>query len=263
MGKISCEQLYDYLDCPLKFSIKHVAKLDLDNNINIAFSKTVHEVIYNFWYRILDNKPMSEVDIYNKWASTWATRSEFDINEHMIASKASHTNEIAKLGQRGATMIHNFYKDASKNIGIPLAINQDFEVPIGQHILSGKFELVREVIEQERRRIEITDYRTGQTSPDQFTLDNDLYLTVQVYAFRKLFEAHERDVFYYFLKDDKKIKVKRNLHDFARLSRMVDFIVTSIENRVYYPRQSFQCKQCMYKSICENWPVEKESLDII
>ena len=55
------------------------------------------------------------------------------------------------------------------------------------------------------------------------------------------------------IKSNKDIYTTRNLNDYERLKSTVNNIAKSIQNELYYPRETFMWNSCNYRNYCRAW----------
>jgi hypothetical protein len=139
---VSIQEILDYRKCPLSYYFKYVQKLPEDN-LSTQVSEQIHEIVYYFYSKVM-NKDMPTIDMLkNQWESTWF--SGIDPMQYILTPR----NERLETGQKAVPLISNFYNANCLAPGMPLALNQEFKVELGDNIVSGKIELVREI---QRRR---------------------------------------------------------------------------------------------------------------
>jgi CRISPR/Cas system-associated exonuclease Cas4 (RecB family) len=191
---------------------------------------------------------ISSQQLKDRWGQLWS--KQMTIEEIMFRRKDEHSD----LELKGVSMLINLHRYAKTNPSIPIAVDYNYEVNIGDCQLAGTLELVRETkASGEGRIIEITDFRTAEYSPDQFTLNHDMRLTAQSYAFRQLFKVEEDRLNYYLLKKGKQHFTQRDDNEFNKLTTIVNQVADDMSKQVVYPRYSLNCKQCQYQYECNKY----------
>jgi len=245
------DEIFTYLECPVKYALKYNAKIEPEEQtLKQQYSEALHTTIYNFWHKILDGHRVSSDELKAKWESLWFKSHNINKMDIIYGTK----NDKVELGNKGHQILQSFMRNLQGNPGVPICVAKSIMAPIGDHMLTGNIELVREVKENEMRILEVIDYKTGDTMPDQMSADRDLALTIQSYLFRRAFQAREQRLVYYYLKHGKPIYTIRDSQHFRTLMATVDSVAKAIENEIYYPRQAFTCKVCTYREYCDGWP---------
>ncbi len=198
----------------------------------------------------------------DKWASVWQEMSNATIDD-ILTVHASPLDDSAgtiakrkpadKLGITGMEMIHNFYHFNKGNPGNVIAVDLDYRTAIGDITITGKFELIREIVDVSdgKRYIEIVDFKTTSEDLEPFLVKNDFNLTVASYAFRNLFNVTEDRIKYHYLKTGRDIIIRKSENDFNRMKATVQGVADAIAAKHFYPRQTFMCKTCEMKDICD------------
>ena len=245
--KISAAEIHSYRKCPLYYQFKYTDGIPEDAGVNQELNDKIHRLIYYFYYRIM-NKDIPHLDsIKKKWNSLWY--GEMDPMEYILTPK----NDRAEAGHKALPMVDNFYKSSCTAPGMPLAIEQEFVVNIGDHEVSGIIELVRELQDGPRRVIEIVNYKTGSQLPTQWNVDYDLNLSLTSYAFRTLFGAKEQRIAAHYLRSNRIFVTHRLPEHYDRMATTVDQVVKSISRGLFYPKESYLCNSCYYKNYCTVW----------
>jgi CRISPR/Cas system-associated exonuclease Cas4 (RecB family) len=244
--KIAFNDLMEYVKCPIIYLMKTVYGKD-EPSMKDQFNKGIKKVLNNFFFRIMDNEILTAEDLKNRWEIAWFKNME--VKDVLYGEQ----DKKAKMGYQGLDMLINFHRLNYNNPGRPLAVAYDYEIPIGEHILTGTIDLVREAKEGYRKFVDIVYFSTSDYAPDEWETANNLSTTLQSYAFRKEFILKEQRLTYYPLKTNKPIFTTRDEDSFKKLVSFVNIICTSIESNFYYPRPTVLCRQCPYKKFCEHW----------
>jgi len=259
--EISVDEILTYLHCPMKYRFKYVEKLEEKEEISAAFKKAVHQSIYYFYFNLLSGKMPTLQNMKNKWASLWKEKQNqaedtvsFLLQERksLLGKKGGKTE--SRYSVQGMELLYNFYRSYQDNPGVPIAINHPYRVPINNMVITGNFELIREIVDNETRTrfIDIVDFKTtSETQIDTFLIKHDLYASVASYAFRNLFHAKEDRYIYSFLRSGREFAVRKQEEDFNRMKAIIIGVTDGMKNKYYYPRQGIQCKTCPFRTMCD------------
>jgi CRISPR/Cas system-associated exonuclease Cas4 (RecB family) len=242
---ISLSQINDYIKCPQYYQYKYNYKLEEKAIIEKEYSEKIHEIIYHFFYRVLDKQVPGLHVLRDKWESLWF-KKKIDPLQYLTTPK----NPAWEMGVSGATLLTNFYNSNYQDPGAPLLINHSFTFPYGDHEITGQFEVVREIQDGPRRVIELIIYKTGRQTPTQWTVDNNLTISILSAAFRYLLRAKEQREVVYHLRSNKTFSTYRTKEELDKALKIVDRIVEGITQNIFYPRHSFICNNCSYKNYC-------------
>lgn len=253
--ELSLDQIQTYLHCPAEYMFKYEKNIPAEDPTNTKYKKAIHKTVNYFYFSALGGFVPSAKQMKDKWATIWREASEGPIDASKLLFQSKRREEASRTDKQiiqGYEMIHNFYHFNKDSVGIPIAVDHEFRVPIGGVTVTGTFELIRESLDKTspNRFIEIVDFKTGSEPTDMFLVNNDLNLTVMSYAFRNLFKAKEDRLTYSYLKTGKEIYTSRNERDYDRMKATVLGVAEGIANKRFYPRQTFMCKSCPFKDVC-------------
>ena len=260
--ELSLDQIHAYLHCPTLYQFKYEHTLPVEESESTKYKRAVHKTISYLYFSMMGGFVPSPKQMKDKWATLWAEEKNEKINltDHLLKQrhveggrKNRSETKVDKYSVKGMEMIHNFYHLNKDNYGIPIAVDHEFRVPIAGVTVTGNFELIRETLDKSspNRFIEIVDFKTGTEATDMFLVNNDLNLTVMSYAFRNLFQAKEDRLTYNYLKSGKEIYTGRDEKHYDRMKAIVTGVAEGIANKRFYPRQTFMCKSCEFKNVCD------------
>jgi hypothetical protein len=254
--ELTLQQIHDYLNCPTLFDFNNEKKLSMEESDSMKYKRAIHKTISYLYFNAMGGFIPSAKQMKDKWATIWEdTKNEQpSLTDILLKERTYHERRtIDKRITQGFEMIHNFYHYNKDKHGIPIAVDHEFRVPIAGVTVTGKFELIRETIDKAspNRFIEIVDFKTGSEATDMFLVNNDLNLTVMSYAFRNLFQAKEDRLTYNYLKTGKEIYTSRTEKHYDRMKAIVEGVAEGIANKRFYPRQTFMCKSCSFKDVCD------------
>jgi CRISPR/Cas system-associated exonuclease Cas4 (RecB family) len=254
--ELSLDQIHKYLNCPTEYDFRYKKNIPVEETENVKYKKAIHKTISYLYFSMMGGWMPSAKQMKDKWATIWEEekQGELDLTDAILKERSPRNKrETDKRIIQGYEMIHNFYHYNKDNLGVPIAVDHEFRVPIGGVTVTGKFELIRESLDKSspNRFIEIVDFKTGNEATDMFLVNNDLNLTVMSYAFRNLFQAKEDRLTYNYMKTGKEIYTSREEKHYDRMKAIIEGVAEGIANERFYPRQSFMCKSCPFKDACD------------
>lgn len=260
--EITLDKIHTYLECPLKYEFEHVKDIESDKTKNHLFKEAVHKTISFFFFTAMSGYIPSLAQMKDKWANTWEEASNpRSVLDEILSTRLSmgkkakgHRDPHAdKYRMLGFEMIYNFYNFNKDNPGNIIGVDLPYRVALDDVIITGKFELIREIIDVSdgKRYIEIVDFKTNADNIDPFLVKHDFNLSLASYAFRELFQSKEDRVKYHYLKTGRDIIIQKQDSDYERMKAIIHGVKQGIQNELYYPRQSFMCKSCPMKEMCD------------
>lgn len=255
-------EVFDYLLCPLKHDFKHAQGMEeTDSNAvqGIAYKESLHQTLYYYYTSLQSGRVPTLKQMYEKFSKLWHEKSDLKMEGVFVDDLAQSTRTARirkeKYLHQGYELIRKFYKDNEKMEQFVIAVNHDYRIAIGDVVIKGKFELIRERVDKKRqtRFIEVVDFRTSLKKPEGFFLRNDLHATFMHYAFASTFKSKPDAFILEYLGAGEKIHFARDERDYRRMMATLGAVTGGIEREEVYPRQGFHCKQCPFMDACERW----------
>lgn len=258
--EISINDIHNYLSCPVKYKLQAVDQMKIKPPKQVLYKQSIHKTISFFFNAAQNGWVPTLAQMKDKWANIWkeaVDHEPFDILAPRLSEAKKRPSQLniqdQKMNTQGLEMIYNFYNFNKGNPGNVIAVDLDYRVPIGGITITGKFELIREIVDAQdgKRYIEIVDFKTSSDDIEPFLVKNDFNLTVASYAFRNLFQSTEDRIKYHYLKTGRDIIITKNESDFKRMKAVVDGVANAIKSESFYPRQTHMCKVCEFKDLCD------------
>lgn len=232
--KLTEQQLFDYSYCPVKYFLKYKTKILVPEEVTI--NKLLTQVAKFFYNSVMNGKVPSLKQMQAKLDSIC------EANKDIVNQKKA----VEMWAQ-----IYNFYNWACDNKIAVVDTDTKYGLTIGEHIIEGT---MNPIALTPNKKLEILIANFSSKIPDQQEIDMKLKYTLDTMAFN----AANRDMKIdatriHLIKADKDIYTTRNMNDFERLKSTVNNIAKSIQNELYYPRETFMCTSCNYRNYCRAW----------
>lgn len=259
----SVDEVFTYLDCPLKHEFQYNMKLKGSEKIIMSskpaiYNDCIKQTIYYFYTNLQAGRTPTLKQLYSKFLKTWqeATGQE----EKDIFNR--DPKEGAKRGQvekekfiiKGYEVLQTFYEANTKIDQAILAVNHPYEIFVNGISIKGNFSLIREVLteDKQRRAVEVVDFNMSKKKPNEFFLDHDLYSTFMHYAFVQTFKQFPDRFTANYINLDTEIVLSRTATEYKRMLRVIESFAQSVQHVKPYPRQSFMCQSCPFLAECDN-----------
>ena len=260
--ELTIDELYSYLQCPLKYRLAHIEKIpdSSDYKNAVLYSKGIHQTISYFYHNIMNEKMPTLRQMRDKWAAYYYSVFEDDkrTKDNFLTPRTKIDNQrIRQLLNRGFEAVYHFYAEKKDNPGIPIAVNYPFRVVVDDNlIIKGEFELVRENVDKnaQTRFIEIVDFKTSGHTNDAgnaFLLRHDMRASIMYHAFQEIFQQKPDRFVFDYIGTPHTIALNRNENEIKRLKSILKGVSNGIKNQDFYPRQSFMCKNCSMIEYCD------------
>lgn len=258
--ELTIQQIYDYMNCPYRYKLKYIDKIEGKESKKTMYSKAIHKSIYFYYYTLMNNRRPSGNEMKNKWSNMWKEAKEggIDVTKFLLEERPPigvtgerYRDRADKYSIQGYEAIHLFQTKIKDENIIPIAVDYPYRVIIEGIPLVGNFEVVQEKVEESGKRfMEIIDFKTSTSAPSNFDLHHDLSITASSYAFRTLFKKEEDRNSFYYAKTGTHYYTKRNELEYERLKKVVYDVANQIAREQFYPRQSFMCNSCPLMDVC-------------
>ena len=232
--EITADQFVDYVTCPNLFYLKYVNGIKPKTHISVK--SILLSARDKLLYRILDGKFLDGSKYINDFVS------ECQKNNFLS------TNRGVLQGMRKLNIFHSW---CVKNELLLADMGTEFELPFPKEnaILKGTFGIIR----YHNKHLELLGVDFTDRDPDQALLDISLRYTLQSYAVQRLVPKYELSgVRILVVRQDriKEFQTFRTPLDYERLEDTVSMVIKAIRNRIYYPRETFECARCPVKIYC-------------
>ncbi len=249
---LSASQINLYLLCGLKYRFQYVDKLPKPfKPSGLAFGSVIHSSVDWFHKQRIQKRQVSLDDLYRIMEADWYSQQ---CEEEIKFKEGEDANKLLFMAKEMLSLYYhsplNGLVQAEFPFRIPLVNPQNGEnlgVPI-----EGFIDLIE-------AGDTITEFKTSAKTMDAGSLDDLLQLTAYSYAYRMLFgkEPKTLKVVNFVKTRTPKLNVMeakaREQKDYARLFHLAQEVLKGIRLGIFFPRQSFLCKDCEYELPCGSW----------
>lgn len=230
--EITEHQLFDYIYCPTKYHIKYCMGIDLKEEVSLA--KLLKQVT-NYFFINLNN---GTIPSYNQVKKKW----------DVIAEK----NELD--GQKvlqGWGYLMKFMQWAETNKIIVGDVESAYTIKIDNNILvHGNIETI---LVTPQRKIELLNVVYNTRLPDQIDIDMKLKYTLDYLGFKSIYNKNADIIKVHSVKHNTTFLTTRTEPDITRIEDTIRSVAKSIDNNLFYPRESSFCSTCAAKQYCKYW----------
>lgn len=244
------EKISEFNQCPMIYKYRHLMKIDRqDISIEKEYHTAIRKTIMFFYYQVLNGRPPGVEQLRQKFGTI--LYKDATVEDVLIKNTFdSNFNTIVANGAKTLTAFHE--REAEKEY-VPIIVDADLKVPIGNHIVENTIDLVREVKDKGKVAIEVVRFTGNNRKIDTFFINHHMGLTADAYTFRKLFQAQEDRVVLQHMKFGKEIYALRREPEFKRLEALVNGVCDAIERHEFYPVHNTQCNSCLYRDVCDKY----------
>jgi CRISPR/Cas system-associated exonuclease Cas4 (RecB family) len=258
--ELTYKQLKEYIQCPLMFKLKHLTGFKDVENLYDHYNASLVKTLQQFYYAIMDkNTIISEDALRQKWEHNFCEDKAMNPQHYMLkpiyGSVIDTRNRVRspELDLRTYTvdgwgLMQTFHRNNKSEPGYPILIDHEYRINIGEDAITGKIDLVRTV--NDKAQLIVLDTRKYQPHP--FEIENNMDVTLQAYAFTKMF-GETPEINYYFVKKNEFIPTVRTKTDVEKSIKIAQNILKSVKMDIYYPRQTTYCQGCRLQDLCSKW----------
>jgi hypothetical protein len=233
------------------YKFKYLMKINRDEEVTLIkrYDDSIHKTIMFFYYQLLNGKNPSLEQIRQKFGSIFYKGMSV---EDILASSTLDNNMNA-MNLQAMKALEVFYNKEAKKKFVPIAVDMDAKVAIGDQCLIANIELVREIKIDDKTIVEIVYFTTTTRAAEPFSVNHNLELTAGAYAFRKLFNATENRLILQYMKSGKEYITARKQPELNKLEAIVLNVGKSIEAERFHPVLNTRCNYCPYRDICDKY----------
>lgn len=232
--KLTEQQLFDYMYCPIKYYLKYKAKIVVQEEVTI--NKLLTQITKYFYNSVANGKLPTLKQMQSKLDSLC------EANKDIVTPKKS----IEMWGQ-----VYNFYNWACDNKIAVIDTDTKYAITLGEHIVEGT---MSPIAYTPAGKFELLIINFSSRMPDQIEIDTKTKYTLDTMAFNKANKDMQIDATrIHLLRQNRDLYTTRNNNDYERLKSTVNNVAKSIQNELYYPKETHMCTSCNYRNYCRAW----------
>jgi DNA helicase-2/ATP-dependent DNA helicase PcrA len=229
---LSASDIEAYRACPLKYKFARVFRIPSDPTIHQRFGIAVHQVLER-WHADGVGKSLHELN--GLFDAAWR-RGGFGDSE-----------EERQLRTKAVAALERYHARWSAEDAEPVWFERSFSFRLGPHLLRGRVDRVDRLADG---GYELIDYKTGRPkSPSQ--LRDDVQLSLYAVGAREAWQLEAAHGSYYYVLDDEKVRVPRDVEDPEWIRDTVEEVAEGIGAQGFEPTPSYAvCSRCDYRIAC-------------
>lgn len=237
--KITEQQFFDYITCPVKYDLKYNHKINIKDDITV--NTLLNQVSSFFYMYVMNNlKTPTFTIITNKFESLYKS--------HLEMSNTKQYND-------GLFKLRNFYNWACDGQVAVIDSNIKYSITHNDIMIEG---VMNPIAINKDKHLEFLIMNYSSRTPDQLEVDTKLKYSLDMLAFNDSNKEHQvMATKIHNVKSGKDLITSRNKTDYNRLLSSLDGVSKGIQNDIYYPRESHMCSMCTYKNYCRGWNKEE------
>lgn len=240
---LSYSQIETFLTCPLQYKYRYIIKIPVPPSAALTFGDTIHRTLEAFYKIVQDGKNPSQEVLLNIYSEKWKS-----------VGYGSKTYEL-KMKTHGEMLLNEFYRLGYTPGNIPQKLEESFKLKITPMLtIGGKIDRVDKLPDN---KIEIIDYKTGQSTRIKKNVKNDLQLSVYALAATSegIYNYRPEDVIvsFYFLENQEKISGTRTVDQLQSAKEKIKETAEDIMKSDFPANPGKQCDFCEFRLICEAW----------
>lgn len=242
--EITVKELYDFKNCPLRYKFVHINKIGDTLNKSEGLHAAIMSTLNYFYYKLQDGYVIPMTELKEKFSSIWyGTTKIYDILfEDRRKQKEEELNAIH--------MLQAFHRQQKYKPDQVVAVNLDFRVPFGNDFyVTGQIPVIRKT----PNGLEIVNFKTGKRKYNEFWQKTDMEITLQAMAFHSIFKKEADSICVHHLRTGQSFYVERKKKDYQRLYKSIRMMKKTIDEKWFYPRESFMCDSCPARRTCMEW----------
>lgn len=247
--KLSIKQIKDYNYCPRMYKYAHVdgiysGKITTVENF---FDDCIKQTVYWFFYNIQDNIVPSIKEVKKKFGDLFVgSRS---VGETIFMDRIQR-NTARALENKSIDMLKHFHDMYKDNHGIPILVNKDYEIKIGNAMITGTIPIIRE---NRAQQIEMLSFYTDSKNSKivlASMIRYDIETTASSLAFKTLFNKIPDKHTYYSLNSSEECNINKSPNQYQDFIEMIESISKAIQLELYHPVYNDNCIGCAYNKLC-------------
>ncbi len=231
--KLTEQQLFDYIYCPVKYDIKYNKRIDITDLITMPM--LVNAVVQYFFSNLVNGKVMTYEQLKKKWDNICEKHEDIMDSKKAIAGWAT----IVKVTQ---------WAEQQKLIVGDVNVNYSF--PVNDIVFCGTIDAITVTRD---KKTELLTVNLGEKTLDKSMIDMKLKHTMDYIGFKTIYGVYPDGIKNHSVKYDQDLLTLRSETDIIRLKDTISSVGQGIDKGIFYPRESFYCSSCSAKSYCKYW----------
>lgn len=251
LDHLSCSQINLYLQCSLKYKFQYIDDLPKPfKSSGLAFGSSIHSAINWFHKERMNGNGVTLERLYRIFDADWYAQT---LDTKILYKNGEQEINLILLAKEFLRLYFNQPHKEIKGTEVP------FTVPL-VNLSTGEeidiaFEGFFDLIEADDT---IVEFKTSAQTMGQDDADDHLQLTAYAYAYEMLYHKPPRLLkIIDFVKNKKpkmvELKTERKKEDHQRFFHLAGQVLRGIRQQVFFPRQSFMCKDCEFEGDCKGW----------
>lgn len=254
MKELTVEAIKDYQTCALLYNYRFLEKvpetIPSREIVSTRFENTLKSVINYFFYKKQGGIIPSYSSLLNRWEKLWFNKNTtaYDLIHEQHESFYGNT---ASLTSKAAAAILEFYNTNVNSNAIPMAVDQQFYLPINKSIkINDKFDLILFDNNQYFVYKWAFNYRSSHSNLYQI----DFSVLREAFKHRFPEKINKTKFGYYDILSSSQSFVEFEVG--AEDSKALKYWCATIEeDKKYVPRRGLTayCKKCPFDKPCSKW----------
>lgn len=248
---LSSSQINLYMMCSLKYRFQYMEKLPRPFRASaLAFGSAIHSALAWFHKEKANGNGTSLEKLYRIFDADWYAQ-KLDMEIRYKEGEAE-----MNLMLQGKELLGLYFQDPVKEIkGIEMPFTVPLKDPANGKLLGINLEGFIDLVEKDDV---IVEFKTSSQSMNIADVVDHLQLTAYSYAYEMLYRRPPKLLKIINLVKNKKPKMAvlettRSKSDHQRFYHLASEVLKGIRNRVFFPKQSFLCKDCEFEEPCKAW----------
>ncbi len=252
---LSASQINLYIQCGLKYRFQYVDLIPRPfKSSGLIFGSVVHSTIDWFHKQRKMGKQVSLETLGKILGADWFCQK---LDNEIRYKEGEEENALLLTAKE---MLNLYFHSPLNGV---LDAEYPFRVPLINPVTGENLEVVLEgFIDLIEEGDVLTEFKTSAKTMDPQNLSDILQLTIYSYAYRTLFAKEPqtlRVINFVKTRTPKMVILEtgRDKKDYERLFHLVKEVLRGIRSGIFFPRQSFMCKDCEYEAFCQKWEGNK------
>lgn len=238
---ISYSQIQTFNTCPLHYKLKYILNVPSPASAALSYGISVHSTLRDFFLQMKSEQKIQPEMIHNLLKTNWINQG--------YTSKLHEEQSYTQANE----MLFSYAKKTLEEKPDTIAIELPFQFSLNKLKVGGRIDRIDRLPDG---KIEIIDYKTGPTVPDEKKVKNDFQLTLYALAASEIrddiLQKNPEDIVLslYYIGEGKKLSTVRTKEDLEEAKKQILEKVDEISTSDFHCTGGMFCKNCEYKMLC-------------